>query len=94
MVVGVVPFLLSFFGGGGRWGRGGFHNAREQGRRQHGNTPMDNQTQNKQIDAAAQHLGIKLTPKQKELIHREIGGQGLGFNELVEIMKELFISGK
>ena len=87
----LIPLSLSFFGGGGgRYGRGGFHNARQQGRKQHGNTPMDNQSQNKQIDAAAQYLGIKLTPQQRDRVHREVGGQGLGFKELVEIMIELF----
>lgn len=72
-------------GGGG--GRGGFRGTRG-GKRQHGRTPMNNQAQNAQTNAVASKL--KLTPAQKRVLHDYISGQGYGYQEILEIAKELF----
>jgi len=95
--IGPIPINLSLFGGGaggggfkrGRHsGRGGFHNARQQGRKQHGDTPMDNQTQNRQTDEIARQLG--LTPKQARDLHHEVSDKGWGYRRVLQEAKEMF----
>jgi len=77
-----IPLSLTFFGGGGGGGRGGFRSARRLGRRQHGNTPMNNRRQNEQTDAVARRLG--LSPDQQQELHRLVGGQGWGFQRILQ----------
>lgn len=69
---------------GGGAGGGFFKGSRKQ----HGKTPMNNQAQNKQTNNIASKL--KLTPKQARILHDEITGQGYGYQEILEIAKELF----
>lgn len=61
---------------------------------QHGNAPRSNQAQNKQAqDArreAEKQLGKRLTEKQWRRIHREITGQGFGFQDIVQIIIDMF----
>ena len=85
----LLPMNLSFFGGGA--GEGGFRRPRK--RRQTGNTPGNNQTQNKQFKDAVNELkreGINLDKDQQERLHRAISGQGLGFREIIEMARSLF----
>lgn len=70
-------------GGGGFRGTGG-----GKPRRQHGKTPMNNQAQNKQTNDVARQL--KLTPKQARELHDAVSGQGYGYQEILEIAKDLF----
>jgi RHS repeat-associated protein len=57
-------------------------------RRQKGNTPRNNQEQNKSFDDAVKEiereLGRELNPREVEQLHDVITGQGLGFWEIVE----------
>jgi len=76
---------LSFFGGGGG---GGFRGGRGGGRRQQGKTPMNNQAQNRQFNAVVSEL--KLTKKQSQQLHREISGNGYGYQEIKDIAKGMF----
>lgn len=71
---------------GQRWWRG--FRGTKGGRRQHGKTPMNNQTQNAQTKAIANQL--KLTPAQRRILHEEVTGRGYGYQEILEIAKELF----
>lgn len=61
---------------------------------QHGNAPRNNQAQNKQAqDArreAEKQLGKRLTEEQWRRIHREITGQGFGFQDIVQIIIDMF----
>jgi len=57
-------------------------------RRQHGNTPRNNQAQNEQTKAVAKALG--LTPAQRERLHRVVSKQGLHYQEILEVAKDLF----
>jgi len=77
----LIPLSLAFFGGGGG-GRGGFRGARRLGRRQHGDTPMNNQRQNEQTDAVARRLG--LTPAQQGQLHNLVHGQGWGYQRILQ----------
>ena len=79
MVV-LIPLLLNFFGGGG--GGGGFRGGRRLGRRQHGNTPMNNREQNEQTNAIARQLGLDKS-QQREL-HDLVSGQGWGFQRMLQ----------
>lgn len=72
--------------GRGGGGKGGFRG--QSGRRQRGNTPMNNQRQNEQTDAVASRL--KLTPEQAHELHDAVSGQGWGFNRILEEAKEMF----
>lgn len=56
--------------------------------KQHGKTPMNNQAQNKQTDSVAKTL--KLSAKQARTLHDEVSGQGYGYQEILEIAKDLF----
>ncbi|WP_455715076.1 hypothetical protein, partial [Anaerosporobacter sp.] len=56
--------------------------------RQNGNAPKDNQKQNEQIDAVKNDLG--LTQKQRRFLHKEIGHQGYGYQEIKDLAIELF----
>lgn len=66
------------FGGGGRSRMG----------RIHGKTPRDHEKQNKEFEEVSRQL--KLSKKQQEELHREIGKQGYDFKELLEIAREMF----
>lgn len=72
--------------GRGGGGRGGFRG--QGGRRQRGNTPMNNKKQNEQTDAVANKLN--LTPKQAHELHEAVGGQGWGYSRILEEAKEMF----
>jgi hypothetical protein len=74
-------------GGGG--GGGGFRGTKGGRRRkQHGKAPMNNQAQNKQSSSVAKEF--RLTPAQRERLHREISGKGYGYQTIREIAKDLF----
>lgn len=63
----------------------------EQVGRQTGKTPRNNQAQNEQVDAVVKIL--KLNKKQRRLLHDEISGEGYGYQEILEIVKDMFKSG-
>jgi len=99
----IIPFSLAFFGGGGGGGnsfgfrgrnrqgsseRGGFHNARQQGRTQRGNTPMDNRRQHAQTDAVARQL--RLNDSQRRELHDLVSGQGWGFQRALQEARSHF----
>ena len=69
-------------------GGGGFRSNRRLGRRQNRNTPMNNQKQNEQTDSIASQL--RLSKKQKRELHNAITGQGLGFQEVLQLAREMF----
>lgn len=52
-----------------------------------GNTPGNNQTQNKQIDDIVNKY--KLNKKQRRQLHDEITGQGLSYQEIMEIAEDI-----
>ncbi|MCL2703243.1 MAG: hypothetical protein FWE91_06515 [Defluviitaleaceae bacterium] len=81
----LIPINLSFFGGGGG---GGFRGSRGSGRRQQGNSPMNNQAQNRQFRAVVSELG--LTKNQSQQLHREISGRGYGYQEIKDIANGMF----
>ena len=56
--------------------------------RQKGNAPRNNQAQNEQIDAIVSKLG--LNKKQRRLLHDEISGEGYGYQDLLQIAKDMF----
>ena len=51
-----------------------------------GNTPGNNQKQNKQFKDAAKGF----TPEQQRIVHDKITGKGMGFHEIEAIFNELF----
>ncbi|NTJ44997.1 DUF4150 domain-containing protein [Agrobacterium larrymoorei] len=51
-------------------------------------TPGNNRAQNAQVDAVCRIL--KLTKDQRQMLHREIGGQNYGFQEIMECAKDMF----
>lgn len=53
-----------------------------------GNTPGNNQAQNKQFRNIAKKLG--LSKDEQRMLHDYISHQGLGYQELLELAKELF----
>ena len=58
-------------------------------RRQNRNRPRSNQAQNEQTDAVANAL--RLSGAERQQLHNEVGaGDGLGFQEILELAKELF----
>ena len=75
-------YVVRGMGGGG--GRGRF----ERMGRSRGNTPRSNKAQNKQFEAVAKKL--KLTKKQQQQLHRECGHQGWGYQELLEVARDMF----
>jgi len=72
--------------GSGGGGRGGFRG--QGGRRQRGDTPMNNQRQNEQSKAIAKEL--KLTHEQAHELHDAVSGQGWGYRRVLEEAKEMF----
>ncbi len=52
-----------------------------------GNTPGNNRAQNKQFKDATKDL----TPDQKRVVHDEITGKGLGYQEITALVKDLFM---
>ena len=52
-----------------------------------GKTPGNNQKQNKQFLDATKGL----TMEQKRIVHRIISKKGMGYHEIVEIVKDLFL---
>lgn len=83
----LAPIYLAFFGGGG--GGGGFRGGRRLGRQQHGDTPMNNQAQNRQSRAIARELGIT-DPAQRRELHDLISGQGWGFQRALQEARIFF----
>lgn len=81
----LLDIVLTLFGGGGR---GGFVSNRRLLRKQNGNTPMNNGKQKEQIDAIANMLG--LNKEQRRKLHDAISGQGLGFQEILELARDMF----
>jgi len=69
-------------------GGGGFKNARQQGRRQHDDTPMDNRKQNRQTDAVADKL--KLSDAKRRELHDWVNGMGWGYSRTLEEALFLF----
>ena len=53
-----------------------------------GKTPQNNQDQNEQFEAAVNKLG--LSPKESEILHRLISGQGYGYQEIIEFATNYF----
>lgn len=53
-----------------------------------GNTPGDNQRQNRDFKKAANELG--LTPEQRDILHNQISGKGFSYNEIIEFAKSHF----
>ena len=51
-------------------------------------TPKNNQAQNKQVDDVCRIL--KLTRKQREILHREISGENCSYQEKLQTAKDLF----
>lgn len=77
--------------GGGGYGSGG--GRRPVGLRipiKHivGKAPGSSKAQNNQFSDVVKKL--RLTPKQKNELHREISGRGLDFQEILEIAKDMF----
>ena len=64
------------------------HNECEKIGKQYGNTPRNNQAQNKQFDAVAKKL--HLDKHQRRELHDAIGKQGLGYQELLTFAKQFF----
>jgi len=54
-----------------------------------GETPMNNQDQNRQINDAARSLGVQLTRDQRNQVHRQISRTGAGFNDVVNTIREI-----
>jgi len=84
----LMPLFLHFFGGGGGGGSGGFRGGRRLGRRQQGNTPMNNIRQNAQFNDVVRELGLSKDEANK--LHRAISGEGFGFREIMEVARDLF----
>ena len=61
---------------------------KERGAFQRGETPRDNQKQNKQVDSIVKELG--LSKEQRRELHYDISGEGLSYQEIREAAKELF----
>ena len=53
-----------------------------------GNMPGNNQAQNEQVRSLCKKYD--LNKEKKEILHREIGGQGYGYHEIEQIIKDLF----
>lgn len=51
-------------------------------------TPRNNQAQNAQTRAVA--VALKLTPQQADELHRWVGGQQMGYHEIMQEAKMLF----
>lgn len=70
--------LTGYGGGGGRVPMG----------RRRGNMPGDHRRQNKQFDDVVRKLG--LNREQAQELHREIGGEGMGYQEMLEFAMQWF----
>ena len=57
------------------------------GQRQHGETPINNQAQNKQANSIAKKF--KMTKNQKREFHDEITGQGMSYAQMLEIAEDI-----
>ena len=55
--------------------------------KQKNHAPRDNQKQNEQVDRIVKDLG--LSKAERRLLHDEITGQGYGYQEILEIAKEI-----
>lgn len=66
----------------------GFGGGRSRMGRNRGNTPRNNQAQNRQFRDVARKLG--LTKQQQRDLHRAIHHEGMGYQELYEFAQELF----
>jgi hypothetical protein len=69
-------------------GEGGFSQRGRLRNRQHGGTPRNNQAQNAQVDSLAKKYN--LTPNQRRRLHEDITGQGFNYNEIEQILKDMF----
>ena len=95
-MLALLPLVmnLSLFGGGsykGKWdedSRGGTMNNRQQGRKQKSKLKMNNQDQNEQVRAIKRMLN--LTNDQKRILHKEIHGLGLSFQEVLDKARNMF----
>ena len=56
--------------------------------KRHGDTPQNNQAQNKDFKYVADKYG--LNKAQRRILHGEITGQGFGKKAIEQIAKELF----
>ncbi|MCL1998861.1 MAG: DUF4417 domain-containing protein [Turicibacter sp.] len=84
-----LPMQLTFFGGGGSDDmRGGFHSPKHLGRRQVGNTPMSNRSQNSQTASIAKKL--KLTDDEASELHDLVHGMGWGYSRILKEAKLYF----
>ncbi len=70
-------------------GKGSFSGGKAKMGKAKGNMPGNNQVQNKQIDDISNTLG-GLTKAQRRQLHDEISGQGYGYQEILQIAKEMF----
>ena len=64
------------------------HNDCEKIGKQYGNTPRNNQAQNKQFAAVVREL--HLNKDQARRLHNKIGKRGFGYQELLTFAKQLF----
>lgn len=93
-VTGIVKYLWNTMSGYSTTntfdaGKSGFSTGnREKMGRVQGNMPGNNQAQNEQVRSLCNKYN--LTKDQKEVLHREIGGQGYGYHEIEDVIKELF----
>ena len=53
-----------------------------------GQTPGNNRAQNEQFDAVAKKL--RLNKDQRQLLHRRVGGEGYGYQGILEAARQLF----
>ena len=106
MVRGIIPFILTFFGGGRSNGfentyggrrrrnnddeRGGRQNARQLGRHQAGSRPMNNEKQNEQARAVVARL--KLDEEQAQELHHAIHKEGVtgGYRDILQFARDYF----
>lgn len=56
--------------------------------RSRGNTPRNNQAQNKQFRDVSNKLG--LSKQQQRELHEAISHEGMGYQELLQFVQELF----
>lgn len=66
--------------------------AHEDGRNQHGNTPMNNQRQNEQTNAIAREVG--LSDRQARQLHDVASRQGWGFQRILEEAQRIAEGGR
>ena len=59
----------------------------EFGRRQNGEMPRDHEKQNKQVKSIVRKVGLNKDQQRK--LHSEIHGQGLSYQEILQIAKDI-----